>query len=535
MATVSLNEATEYNQLLNCFNENKNNNWDDWLQFDTVFDKPGKQGVVGLLKLIDEKDHKSKYVYKISQYVNYLVLHEYTVMKGLNTIASYCPNFCKVFGTLKCRMNPKIEKESNPFKYKNKDITIEKDVLLLEYIDKSYKFYNYIRANKSKIPENVLYSTLKQVLMAIIIAQRKKEFAHYDLHSNNIMMRKCNKDLVCLYVLDEQNQFAIPTFGHYPVIIDFGFSYINDMDDGPMWSTMAHTHVGFMSDRFDWVADPKLLLITTSAEIKEKRNTKNARKLRRIVRNIFHPLDIDWDCGWDNYSTDACAATDYITEILEKYTEKSELLTECPHYCIDLFQSLIILPLEEKPYNNIKITFSVFLNEWVKIENQISSTFYNLYILKGVVDAARMVGPSYRCKDTRIDAIKTFKSCVLSRIDEVAKFCNPKDINYEKMFCSLLLFAENIEGFLYNKVNKRMNEKEKTYRKLPLKSTEQIYGAIEANLPDDYYYNENTTILVINNINETCDFFKPESDQLEFINDLHPMARGTYIYDLYNN
>ena len=51
MATVSLNEATEYNQLLNCFNENKNNNWDDWLQFDTVFDKPGKQGVVGLFKI----------------------------------------------------------------------------------------------------------------------------------------------------------------------------------------------------------------------------------------------------------------------------------------------------------------------------------------------------------------------------------------------------------------------------------------------------------------------------------------------------
>ena len=62
-------------------------------------------------------------------------------------------------------------------------------------------------------------------------------------------------------------QHYIPTNGHYPVIIDFGFSYINDMKDGPLWPSMAHTCVGFMSDRFDWVADPKLFLVTVSGEI----------------------------------------------------------------------------------------------------------------------------------------------------------------------------------------------------------------------------------------------------------------------------
>ena len=38
------------------FNENKNTNWEDWLKFDTVFDKPGKQGVVGLMKLTNKKE-----------------------------------------------------------------------------------------------------------------------------------------------------------------------------------------------------------------------------------------------------------------------------------------------------------------------------------------------------------------------------------------------------------------------------------------------------------------------------------------------
>jgi hypothetical protein len=530
-ASISLNESSKYNETLDYIMQNKHLPFNDWLKFNTVFDKPGKQGFVGILDL---KNNKGQIVYKISQCINYLALHESIIMKGLNIIASYCPNFCRSFGILKCRLDPKITKNINPFQQKDK-YPIEKDVLLLEYVDKSNKFYNYIRASESHIPEDILYSNIKQVLMAIVIAQKKKDFAHYDLHSNNIMIRKCNKDLVCLYVLDEDNQFCIPTLGYYPVIIDFGFSYINDMNDGPMWSSMAHTHVGFMSDRFDWVADPKLLLITTSSEIKEKRNTKKSKKFRRVVRNLFHPLDIDLECGWDNYKNNEMGATDYILEILDECETNSPLLEEYPHYCIDLFQSLVILPLEEKPYLNIKISYSIFVQEWIKIESQISSQFYNLYILKGVVDAARLVGASYRskCKDQRTDSVNTFKSCILARIDEVAKFCNPKDIRYEIMLCSLLNLSLNIEGFLYHKINKRMEQKNKTYEKLPVKNTEQIYGVIEANIPSNYTYNKNTTVLIINNINETCQIFQPDCNDLKQINDLHPLLRGTYVYDLY--
>ena len=30
---------------------------------------------------------------------------------------------------------------------------------------------------------------------AITLAQKEKQFTHYDLHSNNVMIKKCNKDL----------------------------------------------------------------------------------------------------------------------------------------------------------------------------------------------------------------------------------------------------------------------------------------------------------------------------------------------------
>ena len=527
---MSLLDINDYSELISYYKDNKHKDWQEWLSFDILFNKPGKQGYVGLMDLKNKDDKKKKYIFKFSQYINYLINHESIVMKGLNEISLYCPHFCKSFGKILCKVDPKNLKEGNPFNTESK-YSITKETLLSEYIDKSSKFYNYIRAI-DRISENVLYSTIKQVLLAVTIAQKKKQFTHYDLHSFNIMMRKCNKDAVFLYVLDNENQFAIPTCGHYPVIIDFGFSYILDMEDNPLWSSLAHTDVGFMSDRFDWVADPKLFLVTVSGEIKEKRKSKRARKLRRVVKNLFYPLDIDWDSGWDKGEKQGAA--DYVTEMIRDYNPGSLLFNKYEHYCIDLIQSMIILPIEEQDYNDIGTSYTIFIKEWMKIENQISSPFYNLYILKGIMDAARYVRAAYMCQSTRLDSIRTFRHQVHNRIGEVTNFCKIDNLHFEKMLCSLFIFSKCVEGVLYDIITTRMNEKENEYKKLPLKSIEQIYGAIEANISDDYVYNKNTTVFIFDAFKENCNTFKIPEEYINNINKIHPMARGTYIYDLNN-
>ena len=523
-----LSEISGYSELLDYYEKNKDKPWQEWLEFDTMFDKPGKQGLVGLLKL-KGKEKDKKYVFKISQCINYLTHHENIVMNGLNKLSAYCPHFVKSIGSILCNVDPKCRKQGNPFDIQSK-YPIQKEALLCEFIDKSCKLYNYIRAT-DRISENVLYSTVKQVLMAVAIAQEKKKFSHYDLHSFNVMMRKCNKDVVFLYVFDEENQFAIPTYGHYPVIIDFGFSYISDMDDGPLWASLAHTDVGFMSDRFDWVADPKLFLVTVSGEIKDKRKTKKARKFRRIVRNMFYPLELDWLSGWDE--GEEKGACDYVTEMLEDYNPGSSLFEDYEHYCIDILQSLVILPLEEQEYSDISKPYTIFVKEFLKIENQISSPFYLLYILKGIVDTARYVRAGYMNPETRISAIRTFRLQVAERVTEVANFCKLDSIHYERMLCSLFVLARCMEGVLYDVVTARMNEKEKEYKKLPLQSVIEMYGAVEANLPDDYEFTKDTTVFVLDSLNESCNVYKVPDDMLDSVNDLHPMARGTYIYDLY--
>ena len=532
-----LSEVSGYGELISYYEENKDKKWQDWLSFDQTFKKPGKQGLVGLLNLknLNNEDKKNeektsrKYIFKISQYINYLVQHENTIMSGLNDISPFCPHFCKGIGYFTTKINPKCRKDGNPFELSCK-YPIEKEVLLCEYVDKSRKFYDFIK--NPKIPEKVLYSTIKQILLAISIAQKKKRFAHYDLHSYNIMMKKCNKDAVFLYVLDDDNQFCIPTFGYYPVIIDFGFSYIEDMDDSPLWTSLAHTNAGFMSDRFDWVADPKLFLVTVSQEIKAERKSKRGKKLRRIVRNLFYPITMDWESGWDNVE-DEQGAADYITEMVADYNTCSDLFDEYEHYCIDLIQSLIILPLEKQSYENIHKSYGTFLHEWIKIEDEISNPFYSLYILKGLVDAAREVRSDYIHKEWRKEAVNGFKNMVYDRINSVSQFCRPKKINFEIMLCSLLVLARSSEGILHEVIEKKMVEKEREYGKMPVKSIEQIYATIEVNLSNKYNFNKNTTVFVFNCVVEDTDILTLGEEEIESINEIDPLCQGSELYDMY--
>lgn len=515
----------EYDDILFEYKKNKDNDLLNWLSFEKTFPKPGKQGVVGTLNIKDKK-----VVFKISQYINYLAEHENIIMNGLRSIYNYCPHFCKGFGIVNCKTEPKYEKNNNPFEIISK-YAIENKAILYENIDNSYKFYNYIKSDN--IDEKVLYSSIKQVLMGLAIAQREKKFTHYDLHSCNIMMKKCDSDTVFVYVLDKDNQFCVSTNGHYPVIIDFGFSYIEDMEDNPLWTSLAHTEVGFISNKFDWVADPKLFLVTVSGEIEEKRKTKKSRLLRRIVKNIFNPLKIDWITGWDDIKDKGAA--DYVTDMLENFNESSKVFEKYPHYCIDMIQSLIILPLQEQRYKNIDKAFISFIKEWVKIENEISNSFYNLYILKGIVNSARKVRPDYMTKNYKDTAVQNFKTDIYECINSVSKFCKPKKINFEIMLCSLLLLARSTEGVLFEIISSRLKEKNKEYKKLPLQSVEEIYAGIEVNIKDKYIFNKNTNIIIFDCINKKTEQFKISETDIENINKIHPLTRGTYIYELYSN
>jgi hypothetical protein len=520
-----------FDSLQEYFEDNKHRPLCDWLTFDTTFKKPGKQGLVGLMTPSGDVNgvDNPKIVFKISQYINYLVQHEFTVMKSLDCIAQFCPYFCRAYGTVLTEVDANSRTKGNPFDSTSK-YPVEKEVMMCEYINKSNMFSKYIGSDS--ISDSVVYSTIKQVLMGIAIAQKLKKFTHYDLHSSNVMMKRCNKDVVFVYVMDDDNQYCVPTHGHYPVIIDYGFSYSSDLENGPAWPSMAHTNVGFTSDRFDPITDPKLFLVTVSCELKKKRKNRNSRIFRNVVKNAYAKLNIDWESGWDDGKE--IGTSDVVTNALSKFKVDSVLFNKFDHYCIDLLQSLIILPMEEQSYEDIEKSYTTFVKEFGKIEIEIGNPFYNIYILKGIVDISREVVADYSIGDStsRRNAITYFSRGVAERIACVASFCSPKDVHWEKMLCSLICLSRNIEGFMYDISKKRDSKKQRSYKSLPVSTPEGMYSLLEANIQDNYTFSENTNVYVMDVRNRTCIPVTLTKTELKKANRVHPLALGTYIYGI---
>ena len=92
-----------------------------------------------------------------------------------------------------------------------------------------------------------------------------------------------------------------------------------------------------------------------------------------------------------------------------------------------------------------------------------------------------------------------------------------------------------MEGILYDVVISLTDKKEHEYSKLPLKSVEQIYAAVEANIEDEYVYSKDTSVIILDSIKGTTELYDLDEKSSAIVNSLHSIARGTYIYDLYNH
>ena len=160
----------------------------------------GKHGIVGKCKIDDET-----YVYKMSKYLNYMCEHEYTVMKSLEKIQDFCPHFCKTYGLFDKKLDINFKKQEDPFK-PSKNMFPAK-ILLMEDIPNSVKFSSFIK--NPDVPDEIVFSTIKQLILAILFAQKDCKFSHYDLHSSNVLMKKCSFDTVHTYKIDDDNVIMV--------------------------------------------------------------------------------------------------------------------------------------------------------------------------------------------------------------------------------------------------------------------------------------------------------------------------------------
>jgi hypothetical protein len=518
------------NEIQTLCDSNTESKMEDWLLFNSVFSRLGENAIAGLIQTKGE--NQFKIVFKFSKYINYLSIHEHIIYQSLTSIQSYCPHFSRSYGIISSKTN-KNYKAENPFHIEEFSHGITNDILLIEHYDNKPKLNQYLL--NPNVSENIIFSAIKQVLLGLCFAQRKIKFVHYDLHASNIFMDRCSPNIVFLYVVDDYNQFYIAPKGHFPIIFDFGFSYTNDVENNNMRCTLAHSNTGHTSNVFDWVVDAKNFLVSVSSTlVKTREDSKKIKKLRNVVKNIFSPLKIALDNGWNKGKNKS--ASDIIADTFGKLTKiKSELFRSRTYECIDIIQSLIILPFDNQDYTDIKLNYYSFLTEWVKIEKEFISKIYMLSILKDIVDSANSLRSSYFDSETRHGSIDFFKDAVYEAISSVSKFCRPKNINFELMLGSILLLANNIEGIFFTISNESEEEKNKMYSKLMFSSLEQIFASIEVLFQEEFVFKNNTEILIFDSVKENTKKFKLSLSQTECINQLSNLVKGTYIYDLYKS
>ena len=333
-------------ETIDLFNENKNENeMPDFLEYYSPLLKKGKQGIIGFLR---NKSNNEKYIYKISQYLDFVINQEYNVMKDLNTLRDYCPHFVKMFSKFKLPVSSNYRRAKNPFLQNNEYKTINSEVLVMQYVN-AKKFFKYIKNDDT--PTLHLLSIIKQSLLAIIIANHKVNFTHYDLHSDNILVKHCDPNSVFLYIINNE-YYMVPTFGIYPIIIDFGFSYSKSADKDQMYCSLSHTDYGFLQCKEDSKGDAKLFLPSVSHEINRYRESETSQNFRNLVKNIYKDAKVQLDCGWDKRQK--TSINDDFLEDFKKIFDKSPFFCEQSIYILDLLQTLIVLPLKYRKSKEIK-------------------------------------------------------------------------------------------------------------------------------------------------------------------------------------
>lgn len=494
----------------------------------------GKQGITGLATY-----DGVLCVYKISQYMNYLTNHEYLILKGIESLRDVCPHFCRPIGLVSMPIHPNFRsKDQNPFEESKYPVhPIYLDVLFMEYIQDSIPLYNLIR--EPTIPMDHLMSCIKQVMMAILIAQREKQFVHYDLHSLNILIRDVDVNQVYLYILDDKNAIIIPSYGYNPVIIDFGFSYSSDLNDHPSYLSLAYTDAGYMSPACDTIADSKIFLVSLAEDFHEcRRKSVQATRFRNIVRNLFAPLRLVWTSGWDK--TNESSIVDRIFRYVENANETSTLFRKSPHMCMDILQSLITLPLAPKvsgSLDDLEKAYRTLVYAFSPIEQEINGVFYTLYAFRTLVNTARSVKVRYYAEpERRLEVVRQFKNEFMNEITKSIPFCMFREVRFDVLLCALYSFGEQLEYQLHRMLNKLIHRKTSQYHKLELQSLQDMFSVLAVNFDESYQFTTSTVVHVLDipkKQKTIIECGECEPSLLDELNGMDNYARGLYLMEMY--
>ena len=446
MASIkSLVNSTSYNNKLSVISEH--------IDFVRSFTTKGVQGVVGFVVIKSDKSGSKKetdpndpkteskketpIVFKLSTDVNRSVEHEYEIMEYFNDMRKYCPHFSRSIEMINIPVsNDFIFDSYDRSLFSFDDETIPRNVLFMEYVNK-LPFFRLCQDCDNK---NIIISQILQVMIALEIGQRKKRLTHYDLHTANILIQMCEPNSVFVYKIGNKNYYT-PTFGFFPMIIDLGISYSNNMNGKKMMSNTDNYDHGFQTTEFDRLNDVHHFLLTTFYYIEVDSEAYDS--MSNKIKFIFRHLPVLRKSGWKILPNDLC---DIVIDKLKddcRYYKRYSLFNEYDKQSLELFNNLITLPMRNRTSNtSFSECFQTFMEEYHKmIDIDDFSEHDVMFVLREIISSVNMCRELYKINpDNGVDRFKfLIKESISTVLKENVYF---DKINYEKLLISAIVFGK---------------------------------------------------------------------------------------------
>lgn len=455
---------------------------------------------------------KTHIVVKVSKHLDFFVRHEDEVMRDIVTLASWCPNYSWSYRSLSLRINTEsYETEADPLEIKEGDKFIYQDVIVYMYVKGSVTL-----TSKLSLKNSMCF--IQMITAAIVCGQNSIEFVHYDLHSDNILMRKCDPDIFCVYRFKNRS-LIVPTAGYIPMIIDYGSVYTNSLTQRPVYGSMLATDAGYLTGIYDPVFDLQVFLSGTSTDLEQIDRLAN-NSFRRWVAGLFAPLNIDIENGWD-INNDYCA-NGYVVQSIrecERAKPRSRYFTRHTDDCVSVLQSLTTYPCTDRGIGNIKKAYDTFITEFVKIENEIRSDLFRGYALMILTDVVREGLPLSVNFTDRMMRVTPF-------------YAPPEGVDFDALRTSMLQMG-SIIGTIYARMfADKIAEKTERYSLLPYKSAEDILFAMAKLYPVNIRLGSDSQIFVIDSVNKKRFPLRLSAEEIDAMEDYTQLEVSSYIHGI---
>lgn len=151
------------------------------------------------------------------------LLHEAMIgITALNTLRRIIPNFMYTYGYLRCSAAQLVNKE--PATWCNIPDGIDVSYTILENIRDATTLRKIVH-DPNLTPSEFL-AIMYQLFNALNVAYKIWDFTHYDLHDNNVLIRKLSKPIALPYYGTQDKVTRWILSSYVPFIIDYGDCWV---------------------------------------------------------------------------------------------------------------------------------------------------------------------------------------------------------------------------------------------------------------------------------------------------------------------